>query len=1056
MRKKDTLALVAAGLIACGATANADSYTYDFNETLSITSNSHNLPKGWDHMASAYIAEGWYDYDYFYPTYTYLSTGGIDDSGALKIGDQTELGNYNDSGPTHDLIITPMVSGTIKLKVKSSASTTTDASFVEFYKMTLNGTKWSKGDKITVDNASDLVNMTSSDLNNSEFVELSFTLPETCHLGLRCSQVIIDDFYAQEKVAKAHASIISVTNKTPGGTSPLCNENNEFTVTTEVKIRNDGDVTLTPSTEGMYVAIATAKNYAGAEVVTFEPYVYLDENLDPEQEVTLTASAIIPLSGARGEYDAMTSFPCGAYLPLADQFMMYTGWTEPKPYVPEFKFRNANDNLVSDAQNFGRVHQNDEIEARTFKIANTGAAPLEITEVTCPDGFIIEGMPETPFTVASGSNQTFTIALDTSEPKSVSSNLVIKGNGMEDFSLLFSGIVLDPTKWSADFEDQWLPSVKQMPDGVYAEDGWSLKDYSSSGSKCAAYYSINDLTKHDYFVTPLLQFDENESFAFDLSRINTSSAMDVYYSTDRRNWTLLKEIPNSDITTQKEGSGYSSSYKYSSFAVSLPAGQYYIGFDANYCYLDNLYGGTKVEVTHDLMVNTVSIPASGMVNYDYVAKGSLQNILANDETVKITLMVNDEAVAETEVSVESQAKAVAFELAFLSNEVIEDAKARFILNVDDYSAESPEWNIYIRAEELNSEAVTPHEASTTNSSGPWASNYTHTQTRIVYPEAFIPVSAGTRISGIKFYGYNTSSAVPTVSAWMCHTDAETAAKENVDTEGMTQVVEAKEITPVKIGSYSDSNHEILYIPFDDSFTYNGGNLELYITLDATWNSGFNARLISDSAASNCQSSRRSDSDVNTATWSNYNLPVTGFTYEAEPMELTGIVTGEKKAGEGDSIIEVNVDGAVVILTEYTEQETPEVTDPETPENQDDNTTESHRRDTPAKRVVSYSTTTDETGAYTLPVLQADKVYTLTVKHPDFSDYNHDETISLADGSKELNVKMKTLQSGIYGITYEKESKGVFSINGILLDKKVNELEPGVYVINGKKVVVTRK
>jgi len=1042
MRKIYTLALATVGILAGGGTLKAEPYSCDFNESITINENSHTLPAGWDHLVDGY-EDGWSYDDPGYVDYTYLADGGVDNSGAIKAGDQENVycGYY--SGATYDLLITPLVSGEVTMMVKQDRVSGT----IKFYKVTPKGSSWQRGELITSEGT----------LTTDAFREVKIKLTEPTRIGIRLSNVVLDNFTAASKEIYRHASMVSVTNTTVGGINPSCDEENKYTVSADVTIKNDGEVTLTPDTEGLYIAIATSESSTSLKnPVMFEPYARLTENLEPGESVTLQVSATIPYDEARGEYESgATRYPVGCYFAYSEEFKSL-GWMEPKPYKPDFRFRDMNGSNVNTVQSYGRLSSPDEAVSKSYKICNIGAAPMEVTAVTCPEGFVMTGCPETPFTIAANGEQEITITLNTDVPATLNSELVISCTGLEDFKLGFTGIVLDATKWAADLEDQWLPTEKQMPDGSYAEDGWSVKEFSSSGSKCALYYAYNNLEKHDYFATPLLEFAEGESFAFDLARVNYYSEMDVLYSTDRKNWISLKHITNDEITNDKE-SGYGSNYKYSSFAVTLPAGNYYIGFDANYCYLDNLYGGKKVDVAHDMMLSAATTPPTGMVNYDYTAKGTVRNILNKEETVTVSLFVNDEAVAEQEVNVGPVAKDASFEISFLSNEIIEAGKAKFVLTVDEYTTESDEWDFTIGEETIVAEVKTPCEKSSTNTSAPWSSNYNKTNTDIVYPVDYIGLTSGSKITGFKFYGYNTAETTATFDVWIANTDKTIADGTVVDTGAMTKIVDAKSFSPVKIGSTYDNDHEILNIEFDNPFEYAGGNLEIYITISHEWKSGFNAMVIEDEATKGCMSSRKSDGDITAASWSSYKLPVTGFAYAAEPKQLYGVITGEKKidgATDHETVV-VAATGAVITLTEYVAPTEPEVTEPESGNENSDATNAPHKA-APAKNVVVYSTTTDENGEYALPVLQSDKSYTLTIEHPDFLSYTHETPISLADQSMELNIKLANIDSGVDNVYADAIRKGIYSISGVRIDKEASELEPGVYVIDGKKIIVTRK
>lgn len=75
------------------------------------------------------------------------------------------------------------------------------------------------------------------------------------------------------------------------------------------------------------------------------------------------------------------------------------------------------------------------------------------------------------------------------------------------------------------------------------------------------------------------------------SYYSNDSHLNVYYSTDRTNWTLAKTITSSDLPSEAGSTGSYYYGKLRTFVLdSVPAGNYYIAFEAGYSAVDNIYG----------------------------------------------------------------------------------------------------------------------------------------------------------------------------------------------------------------------------------------------------------------------------------------------------------------------------------------------------------------------------------------------------------------------------------------------------------------------------------
>ena len=217
-------------------------------------------------------------------------------------------------------------------------------------------------------------------------------------------------------------------------------------------------------------------------------------------------------------------------------------------------------------------------------------------------------------------------------------------------------IVTDPTKWFVNFEDE------KYPVGSYTTNAssWSMGDYKVGGNKYVAKNGSVDLSR---FVSPKLTVAEGETLTFQASQnsYNTSSTnvVNIYYSTDRKNWTLLRTISNKaeneadKILVEKE-SEYPYPAKLKTFILEgVPAGEGYIAFESGYACIDNIYGFSPCEVPAlDIVTTAVELPSEATVNNTYKPAITFINAGSSDiaeGALKVRYVVGGETVAEQDV-----------------------------------------------------------------------------------------------------------------------------------------------------------------------------------------------------------------------------------------------------------------------------------------------------------------------------------------------------------------------------------------------------------------------
>lgn len=116
--------------------AEKANYTVDFDTAIPASEHDFQVASNWGHIVDKYTD---YGVDYWM-TYTYLPTGGKDDTGGLKAGKQfagDDSGWGTDGINTKDILVTPSVKGTISIEVKPA--TYASSAKVYFYNINADG-----------------------------------------------------------------------------------------------------------------------------------------------------------------------------------------------------------------------------------------------------------------------------------------------------------------------------------------------------------------------------------------------------------------------------------------------------------------------------------------------------------------------------------------------------------------------------------------------------------------------------------------------------------------------------------------------------------------------------------------------------------------------------------------------------------------------------------------------------------------------------------------------------------------------------------------------------
>lgn len=1027
-------------LLGCAAmqAETVQDYVQDFESSITVNERTFSLPGSWGHIASGYQG----DLNTYYPTYWHKAGKGVDGSKCIQVGDQTEVGSYSDShGQSYDLLVTPEVSGAITIDYKKTNSYSSGC-LIEFYYLVPEGDTYTRGE---------LIEVTMPEFSYENFTTVSFNLDTPQRIGIRASYGYIDHFTASvaEVEKKREIRIQNCSNLTEGRNTPVCNEENKFTLKASVTVENTGEAEIAADDPDATVSLCWAEDTDGAGAVALNT-VPIGQAIPIGETVEIEIEAVVDCNiyGERAPYGVRDNLS-GSYEWLA--------WITPNLYKPQFQLLRADNSRVSDddikngkfAINYGRVN---EATTKKYNFKNAGAGPMVVTSIDTPEGISVS---TDNFTVDYNTQQEVEITLTSGEPKVIDGNIIINIEGAEAVSLPVKGTLLDPANYYAGFEDGKFPD-DMIVIGPQTSSRWKVENCASSDKDAPVNnywinHSTDNLDNHDRLITPLLEFAENEQITMDVFKKSQStsynSQVTVLWSDDRTNWTEAYVLTNENMT-MPEGNDYNMKVIATPLAVTIPAGQHYVAIECNYVYLDDIYGGKIVNVSSELYPTITKTPGNGMVNYEYAVTTDIRNLMQEATTATLSLMVDGKEEASKSVELEGS-KTTSATIGYLADHVLENAEAYIMVTAGDREFRTATWNVNILEEVMIAESEIITTETTIKANAPFWTNWYRTQSEMIYPAETLDLSEGDVINSLTFVGYTNKSGINLkMKVWMENTDVTIPDQNSLTNEAdMTLVADEYPLTLEATGSNSDPHQKLLTIQFSEPFIYTGGSLRIRtFTLLDEYCSGTNFVTSNDEILKNNAMYRQDDNrafaDEITRSWSVTNAPVVIFGLEVEPVEISGTVMSLKEEGE------TPLAGAVVTLKA--------VAQPAAQEQSGDQPTD-EPVDEP--RTVTYTAVTDETGFYTVRVFQPVHTYTLTATAADHFDYNHAETISLSDGNKEVNFSMVyDVNSGVEqivddSIASETMSEGIYNMQGIRLDMNEEDLMPGLYIVNGKKKVI---
>ena len=941
--------------ISWASAETVTNYTVDFNTTIDTSNKNFKVAPGWAHIAST---------SYYGMSYAYVDNAGVDGTGALKCNDQ--------SSSSLDYLVTPAITGDISLMVKLT-STSGASRGITFYAITEDETG-----ALTVGDALLTKVGNESGLSADEYTAVTLTGLNGQRIGIVGYRVYLDDFVVDgtaDIVLEPGLTITNVVSSVPSSGTILCDENNNYSFTYTITVKNTGEIDLPADYENLSVSIV---RYNATDALLATTPIGQALAIGDEATVDVTLNMNYADYPGRTRYDAKEN--------VSGTTKTVTPWVEVKPYLPEITLRNESGWDMIDNPSYGAAFGSFGMVSadltKVMKVRNSGAAP-GVINITVPEGFTAD---PASFTVAASSEQSVNVTLSAANPGIKSGDLAVNVEGVnEPLTIALSGTVLDSSKFFENFEANNTSDM--MPAGWWDIDNeWEKTDNTNGNNN----YVSADLVAAHKLITPLLKVTEGEKMSFEARKKSSSSELfvNVYYSHDRKEWTLVKEISASDMDQTN----------FQTYVVEgVPAGDFYIAFESGYCAIDNVYGFELVPVDVDVVVKEFRVPSTIMANNDATATVKLQNLLGEAVSADYApaFYFNNVKVAEAEpVEIPAQGSAT-IQFAFVANEVgTFPAKAEFVFS-DDYTVVTDDLEVTVNEESAN-DIVQVGEATTSSAYAPVRTMYNNSESKTIYTAEQLGINNGAMITSLTYKGYMSGSKVltPTVSVWVENTEdaTETTSATLFDTEDMMKVFEG-ECTIEPKGSSSEMV-DMLVINFDTPFEYTGKNLRVIVrSLYTDWQTSYFEAdgNVSGQCVVRFQDNQNTFLTGNASTYA-ANLPVVYLGIEKEAVVYTGIV----KDTDGNLL-----EGVTVTLTSQV------------------------NRDATAGPAV-YTATTDGEGKFTVNVVQADKTYDATFSKDGYKDVNV-EGISFANGSVALSEPVVMELDNVTGVNGINAGKTVQSV-----------------------------
>lgn len=821
-------------------------------------------PDGWAHMPDGKDMNGYGKLTY--PTYSFETKTTYDGAGSLYVNAQNRYNRYEDDYVDfYDLLVTPRITGTASLYARLSSA----SGSVSFYKIKEAGGKLIRGAKILV----------ARSAKRNEWTQLVIPSLNGERIGIRIDQAYIDNFTADQAEITFKPNLI-ISGRPAMAEYHDVDDNGNYTLAWKVVLKNNGKIKVNG---GEY----SLKLLAGTDTLASFPIVHDIAVGASSDTILVTRQVNIAQLGTRSTSFSIVETASGSvYKPQPVVLTPARGILEMK----DGRYAIENGSWI----NFGSS-----ASAASFvlTVSNAGGRPLHFTSLALPAGYTASVMP--PFTLAAHASTEVTLTRTATPVGPRRGELKLSGD--TTFVLNLTGSSFSGDIWTANFEDNRIPSS-------FIAGGWDTNYYPQYALIVGNKYALKAPDAPSMLVTPKLRAGAGDKLQFSVASASSATGTEfegnlkVYISANRHKWTLLDTFSATaaDETHRlsKARAGRSGAYYQSiPYTVTLPAGRWYVAFEGDHVYLDDIAGLHAEPLGHDLYLSSAVLPAAGAVNSraDYAV--SVQNLGVDEAegSYRAQLFVDGVAVDSAAAVSLPAGGSASFSFHYTPHAAgsyrayVQLSGAGFTLSTDTVATTV--------AAETGERVVQIGKPSTSMWSGttyaPVYGTRALSQTEIALAPEALPFGAGTRIKAVAFQGTVARTAVQKVHAMIgCSTVKKFSFPYAFsDHTGWTTIYN---------GPYNfektTATAEIMKINMASPFVYDGTSLHLF----------FDNELVGEGAALNftkeatgqlCSAIMRDKYATGAFTDadkpSSADAPVVYLTIERNPAVLSGVVTSRQ-------------------------------------------------------------------------------------------------------------------------------------------------------------------
>lgn len=966
-------------------------YTMNFNVDINTTEHDFVVGSSWGHIVDFFI-DG-------YAKYTYHATGGVDNTGYLEVGTQVMVDwDTQEEHLINDLLVSPKVKGKVSIMAMTTREGWASAG-IRFFKVAEEGGKLVMGDEI-------IPTVCQLQYNHFTKVELP-TLPSATRIGIRGSKVAIDNFEAEEADVSQVQALSIAQAVWNGGKHADCNKEGKYKVAYKVQVTNSGDLTLQPGTKG----------YALSLMAQYTDKVLATKNIQQTLKPAETSAPIV----IEAELDSKEYPTAELYIKEETSGnIVYLPSVTPSSFAPDFRLTGAYGTtpmVTGNSIEFGASRKEVTVN---LMLRNMGAQPQHITTLKATPGF--KASLNAPIDIAGHDSIAFSVSMTTDVKGNKQGLLTVKGDHGVDIGIDLKGYTPTDQQLFYDFENELLP------EGFINNNAWFIDDMPNYVYSINNHYCLRNSKQVPVkLILPKMKVQEGEALYFWLSKVyENSSYVNIYYSADRKNWQLLREIKASEMSNQAFAPSWEGYYYgFTPFSINnIPAGQWYIAFEAGCVYLDNIITNfSLVPTTHNAYFDRLRADSEGQVNSPINVGATLHNVMNHDVTAdsyKVAFYLDDECMGYVPSTALAAMGERNISLSITPHkEGTLNGYWKFITSEGEITSDIIKIDVEEETTRIRTltDRLVPHSYSNTAPFDPYNFNG---ESEAIYTAEELGLKPGTTIKSISWYGANLGEDIlVNAKVYLQNTSASTIAPNANGEYTMTDRSAMTEVHNGKIMLFKDGTEEmyarIMNVTLVKPFVYTGGNLRVAFlgstdTGSRTFFAATKGVMVQNRSITHANVDA---SQLANTTIFHDALPVIGIGYDTKQRTVSGQVTHQHTAAP--------IANATVTLQ---------------------------------SGQVRYTATTNANGQYSIEVFKSNLDYEASITAEGYTAATR--TVHFDNADVTLNIALDATASGISNINHTDADgvKGIYTVDG----KKLQQLQQGINIVqmcNGtvKKVIV---